>query len=85
MVCVKPDARGVADPHNPVEVAYFNPGRVGGSLESMSGHTHYHASTGHIWLGTRSGFWVLELEPQVREALGLPPIAGLYPNGRAAR
>jgi len=43
---------------------------------------------GYIWLTTRTGgFWVLELEPQVRRELGFSRNrnAHLYPNGRAAR
>ncbi|MGH7858155.1 MAG: hypothetical protein ACREQY_12595, partial [Candidatus Binatia bacterium] len=81
----------IRNPEAPVEVAYFNPGAIrradgSTSLDSAGAHTHYDPSTGHIWLRTRTGgFWALEIEPQVREALGLPPIAGLYPNGRPAR
>jgi hypothetical protein len=31
------------------------------------------------------GFWVLELEPQVRAALGLPAVRGYHPRGSAPR
>jgi hypothetical protein len=68
----------VRNPADPIEVAYFNPGQSRASdgttaLDRARLHTHYHASTGQIWLTTEShGFYVLELEPQVREALGLP-------------
>jgi hypothetical protein len=42
-------------------------------------YAHYDAATGYIWVGTsESGFWVLKLEPQVRDALGLPHIE--YPH-----
>jgi hypothetical protein len=53
------------DPERPVEVAYFNHGQ--------SEHTspYINASTGHIWASDANGFWVLELEPQVRQHLGL--------------
>ncbi len=55
----------VRDPRNPVEVAYFNHGR--------SEHTKSYVipETGHIWASDANGFWVLELEPQVRQRLGL--------------
>lgn len=55
----------VRDPHEPVEVAYFNHGQ--------SEHTspYIHPDTGHIWAADANGFWVLELEPQVRQHLGL--------------
>ena len=81
----------VRDPRHPSEVAYFNPGQFrvdGGSptLDRARMHTFYDATTGHIWLLTESGgFWVLELEPQVRAALGLPAKHAAYPDGRAAR
>lgn len=45
-------------------------------------------STGHIWLTSSvGGFWVLEIEPQVRKALGLPHHfkSAEYPHGRPAR
>jgi hypothetical protein len=44
--------------------------------------------TAYIWLTTRTGgFWVLELEPQIRVQLGLPlnPTTIKYPLGRPAR
>ncbi len=80
----------VSDPTAPTEVAYFNPGqflREDGSrrLDSAGKHTRYDPQTGYIWLTTGTGLWVLELEPQVRDALGLPTLAGLYPNGRPAK
>jgi hypothetical protein len=55
----------VRDPAEPVEVAYWNHG--------SSQHTSPYviAETGHIWASDANGFWVLELEPQVRQHLGL--------------
>jgi hypothetical protein len=42
-------------------------------------YAHYDAKTGYIWANTRAGgFWVLRLEEQVRDALGLRHIA--YPG-----
>lgn len=82
----------IRNPATPVEVAYFNAGQLrladdSTVLDRTRLHTHYHAETGHIWLTTEShGFYVLELEPQVRAALGLADPTGgyLYPNGRPA-
>ena len=55
------------DPENPVEVAYFNHG--------ATEHTKAYVipDTGHIWASDARGFWVLELEPHVREHLGIGP------------
>ena len=55
----------IRDPKHPVEVAYFNRGR--------STHTKPYIipETGQIWVSGAGGFWVLQLEPQVRQALGL--------------
>ena len=73
----------VRDPANPVEVAYFNPGDVDAgpdvTLDNAWGHVRYR--NGHIWFATESGgFWVLELEPQVRRHFDLdglaPPVQG---------
>ncbi len=81
----------VRNPSSPAEVAYFNPGqyRTGDgstTLDRTRMHTHYQAATGHIWLLSESGgFWVLELEPQVRTALGLPPVVAQHPSGEPAR
>ena len=67
-------------------------------LDQAWGHVRYLPETGHMWLATRSGgFWVLELEPQVRSALGSPrqahdqparrqpPPAGELPRRRPVR
>lgn len=56
------------------------------NLDQSWAHTRYVPETGHIWLTTQSGgFWVLELEPQLRAALGLPAKHAIYPKGREAR
>ncbi len=50
------------------------------------GHVRYLPDTGHIWLTTRTGgFWVLELQPQIRAALGLPPREAAWPDGAPPR
>lgn len=55
------------DPANPTEIAYFKPG------DSCMSHVRYVAATGHIWFAcTASGFWVIELAPEVRAALRGP-------------
>lgn len=82
----------VRDPSHPKEVAYFNPGQFekpgqGGFLDVAWAHTRYVPELGQLWLTTATGgFWVLELEPQVRAALGLPPLAApLAPRGSIPR
>ena len=55
-------------------------------LDQAWGHVRYVAETGHIWVTTRlGGFWVLELEPQVRAALGLPDRPAVHPLGTPPR
>lgn len=76
----------VRDPAAPVEVAYFNPGDVdpGSSvrLDQAWGHVRYRPETGHIWFATSSGgFWVVELQPQVRDHLDLDADDGGGPGG----
>jgi hypothetical protein len=57
-----------------------------GQLDQAWGHIRYVPSTGDLWLATRSGgFWVLELEPQVRAALGLPARPTAHPQGTSPR
>ncbi|MEO6715870.1 MAG: hypothetical protein ABIM50_01270 [Novosphingobium sp.] len=52
------------NPANPSEIAYFKPG------DPCMSHVRYVPRTGHIWFAcTASGFWVIELTPQVRAAL----------------
>jgi hypothetical protein len=91
----------VRDPADPTEVAYFNPGLYDlGSLsnpvdvlglpsrgvDQAWAHVRYRPDTGHIWLATRAGgFWVLELQPQLRAALGLPAMPSIAPLGGPAR
>jgi hypothetical protein len=50
------------------------------------GHVRYVPETGHIWVATRTGgFWVLEIEPQIRAFLGLPAMPAQSPNGAPPR
>jgi len=57
------------NPAQPVEVAYFKPG------DACGGHVRYLPKTGDIWLSCgQSGFYVLQLRPELRAALGLPPV-----------
>jgi hypothetical protein len=82
----------VRSPERPVEVAYFNPGVVttadgAKELDQAWGHVRYVPEDHQIWFATASGgFWVVELEPQVRKQLGLTggPKAR-HPEGRPAR
>jgi hypothetical protein len=81
----------VRDPQHPTEAAYFNPGAFlrtsdNGTLDKAWGHVHYDAARGQIWFATQSGgFWVVEIEPQVRARLGLPARAVLHPAGAIPR
>ena len=53
-------------PANPVEIAYFKPG------DACMSHIRYQADSGHIWLACQeSGFWIIELRPELRAELGL--------------
>ena len=55
------------DPRNPAEVAYFKPG------DTCMSHIHYDSARGLIWVACNaSGFYVLELKPDLRAALHLP-------------
>jgi hypothetical protein len=55
-------------------------------LDQAWAHSRYVPETGHIWVTTRSGgFWVLELQPQVRAALGLPARPTTSPHGGRPR
>jgi len=79
------------DPLHQREVAYFNPGAVLAVSDSLLldkawGHIRYLPESGQIWFATQSGgFWVVELEPQVRHALGLPTKPSLHPEGAPVR
>ena len=81
----------VRDPLHPTEAAYFNAGSFlrpsdNVTLDKAWGHVHYDAAKGQIWFATQSGgFWVVELEPQVRAKLGLPALPVLHPSGAAPR
>ena len=57
------DIRQPASPH---EVAYFNHG-----IPVHGGVGYYDAARGLIYAAGSGGFWVLEIEPQVRARLGL--------------
>ncbi len=58
----------------------------GAELDQAWAHSRYVPETGHIWLATRSGgFWVLELQPRVRAALGLPAKPARFPEGAPPR
>jgi hypothetical protein len=66
----------IRNPEVPREVAYFNPADVAPgattTLDHAWGHVRYVPETGHIWFATaEGGFWVVEIEPQVRAYLGL--------------
>ena len=53
------------------------------TLDNAWGHVRYVPETGHIWFATASGgFWVVELEPQVRRYLQVqPPAPPLHLDG----
>jgi hypothetical protein len=54
------------NPRNPQEVAYFKPG------DACGGHVRYLPESGQIWASCgQSGFYVLELKPELRASLGL--------------
>jgi len=58
----------------------------GRGLDQAWGHVRYDPETGTIWVTTRlGGFWVLEIEPQVRAALGLPELPARLPSGGPPR
>lgn len=54
------------DPAKPEEVAYFRPG------DACTGHVRYRPESGQIWFTcAASGFYVIELQPELRARLGL--------------
>ncbi|MGE3690824.1 MAG: LVIVD repeat-containing protein [Novosphingobium sp.] len=58
------------NPQAPREVAYFKPG------DPCMSHVRYVRRTGHIWFACgSSGFYVIELKPELRRQLRLPRIA----------
>jgi hypothetical protein len=56
----------IRQPTRPQEVAYFNHGPL-----VHGGIGYYDAARGLIYAAGTNGFWVLEIEPQVRARLGL--------------
>jgi hypothetical protein len=56
----------IRQPTSPREVAYFNHG-----MPVHGGVGYYDAARGLIYAAGGSGFWVLQIEPQVRARLGL--------------
>jgi hypothetical protein len=56
----------IRNPQKPVEVAYFNHGPL-----VHAGVSYYDAARGLLYVPGGTGFWVLELEPQVRKSLGI--------------
>ena len=74
----------VRDGYHPKEVAYFN---TGGFVHS--GRFYYDEQGGLLLTPATAGMQVLELQPQVITALGLPtptdPAYPPYPNGRPAK
>lgn len=57
------------NPAKPIEVAYFKPG------DACMSHAHYDEKNGQIWFAcTYSGFYVIDLQPNVRRELALPPV-----------
>ena len=58
------------DPKSPVEVAYFKPG------DACMSHVQYLPKTGQVWfVCSASGFYVIELKPELRSSLGLPKVS----------
>jgi hypothetical protein len=69
---------------NPLKMALYLQGYH--PLDIAWAHVRYNPADGLIWLATSTGgFWVLELEPQVRTALGLPTVHSYHPRGSEAR
>lgn len=56
----------IRQPSSPSEVAYFNHGPL-----VHGGIGYYDSSRGLIYAAGETGFWILEVEPQVRKQLGL--------------
>lgn len=54
------------NPKQPTEIGYFKPG------DPCMSQVHYDTEKQHIWFACNaSGFWVLEIKPEVRKRLGL--------------
>ena len=70
----------VRQPTEPREIAYFNPGVVDGRLDQAWGHVRFVRERGQIWFSTATGgFWIVQLQPQVLEALGMGPVPAAEP------
>lgn len=56
-------------PREPREVAYFKPG------DPCMSHVRYVPKSGQIWFAcSASGFYVIEIKPELRKSLGLPRV-----------
>ena len=61
-------------------------GHLSRGIDIAWAHVRYRPDTGQIWLTTQAGgFWVLELQPQVRARLDLPARPAVFPDGGPAR
>lgn len=56
----------IRDPLHPSEVAYFNHGEL-----NHAGVSHYDAARGLLYVPGGTGFWVLQIERQVRARLDI--------------
>ncbi|MFP5256617.1 MAG: LVIVD repeat-containing protein [Acidimicrobiia bacterium] len=76
----------VSDPGGGTGVGQMLAFQTPNQLDQAWAHSRYDAKRGHIWLTTRSGgFWVLELQPQLRRALDLPARRAVHPDGGPPR
>jgi hypothetical protein len=81
-----PGRFAVGDPGGGTGVGQALAFQTPNQLDQAWAHSRYDAKRGHIWLATRSGgFWVLELQPQLRRALDLPARRAIHPRGAPAR
>ena len=56
----------IRNPRFPKEVAYFNHGNL-----NHAGASHYDAARKLLYVPGGNAFWVLQIEPQVIQRLGL--------------
>jgi hypothetical protein len=56
----------IRNPRWPREVAYFNHGNL-----AHAGAVHYDAARKLLYVPGANAFWVLQIQPQVRQRLGL--------------
>ena len=55
------------NPAEPTEIASFKPG------DPCASRVHYDRASGNIWFAcSTSGFWVVQLKPDLRKQMGLP-------------